>query len=70
LYGAIPGVLLAASDVLLQWRGPVLLPWGGMGTAHNIGYLAGTIVPLMLIGFIAGVIRDWRVGRARRLQRV
>ncbi|MGO4716252.1 GYF domain-containing protein [Bradyrhizobium sp. 2TAF24] len=66
LYGALPGALLAAADILLQWRGPVLLPWGGMGTAHNIGYLAGTIVPLMVVGFIAGAIRDWRAAAARR----
>lgn len=68
LYGAIPGTLLTASDVLLEWRGPVLRPWNDLGTAENIGYLFGAIVPLMLIGFLAGTIRDARAGRAKAVR--
>ncbi len=63
--GAIIGVLVIASDVFLEWRGPSPLePWTEDGFVFNFGYILTSVLLPAAIGLAAGY---WWSNRRRGL---
>lgn len=59
--GALIGLTIALSDLILEWRGQKYLPsWQGEALAFNVSQMLTVILIPALIGMAIGYIRDRR----------
>jgi hypothetical protein len=60
LGGLLIGIAYVLADLLLEWRGPRYLPWGGEGTISNVTQMLTGISLIFLIAFAIGYAKDRR----------
>jgi hypothetical protein len=61
--GALAGLIICGADMLLEWAGVKIEPWGIAGPGHDLGHLCANAGLAALIGFLTGAIRDASAGK-------
>jgi hypothetical protein len=66
-YGAVIGLVVTLSDLLLGWRNTPFASWEGDGITYNLGKFGGSGLGGAIIGLIAGSVRDIYARRSGRM---